>query len=218
MSGCSPAPTEPEASVLGAKEGALPAPTLDVPASNDSFQTAVFAGGCFWSVELVFEHVNGVVGVTTGYSGGLEATARYDLVAIRQTTDHAEVVEVSFDPAVVSYGDLLRVFFSVVHDPTQIDQQFPDFGREYRSHIFYKNESQRQVAEAYIDQLDASGSFEKPIVTRVDALHAVYRAEEQHQDFAVKNVDSAYVLIYSFPKVAKLATLLPNFFHPDQSG
>jgi peptide-methionine (S)-S-oxide reductase len=189
-----------------------------VPASSDSFQTAVFAGGCFWSVELVFEHVNGVFGVTTGYSGGLEETASYDLVAIRQTTDHAEVVEVTFDPAVVSYGDLLRIFFSVAHHPTQIDQQLPDVGREYRSHIYYNNESQRQVAEAYIDQLNASGALEKPIATRVDARQAVYRAEDQHQDFAAKNTNSSYVLIYSFPKVAKLAGVLPALFRPNQSG
>lgn len=218
MHGCNPATTGPEVSIDGVRETALPPPILDVPASDDHFQTAVFAGGCFWSVELVFEHVEGVLSVVSGYTGGTEETARYDLVAIQATTDHAEVVRVTFDPRVVSYGQLLRVFFSVAHDPTQVDQQIPDYGREYRSYIFYMNETQRQVAEAYIDQIDVSGELDKPIATRLDPLSAFYMAEEEHQDFAGKNTRHSYILTFSFPKVAKLASLLPNLFRPIQGG
>ena len=123
----------------------------------------------------MFEHVEGVLDVVSGYTGGTEETARYDLVAIQGTTDHAEVVQVTFDPRVVSYGQLLRVFFSVAHDPTQVDQQIPDYGREYRSHIFHMNETQRQVAEAYIDQIDASSELDKPIATRLDPLSGCLR-------------------------------------------
>ena len=198
---------------------ALPPPLTDVPPPDSGLQKAVLAAGCFWSVEAVFEHVKGVHEVITGYSGGTAETARYDLVAVRGTTGHAEVVEITFDPTVVSYGQLLRIFFSAAHDPTQVDRQDPDFGPAYRSHIFYTTEDQWQwqVAQAYIDQIDASGAFSKPIATRLDPLEAFYRAEEFHQDFVANNPVDLYVRVFSLPKLATFADLFPDFYRPSGS-
>ncbi len=196
-------------------EQALPAPLIDVPASSDGrLQTAVLAGGCFWSVEAVFESVRGVVDVVSGYAGGTAETARYDLVSGGGHTDHAEAVEITFDPAVVTYGQLLRVFFSAAHDPTQVDRQGADVGREYRSNIFYSSAGQRAVAEAYIDQLDVSGELPARIATRVDALTEFYWAEDEHQDYVNQHPDDAYVLIVSVPKVRKVGALFPELFTP----
>jgi peptide-methionine (S)-S-oxide reductase len=212
LSACG-APTLPDDPSLG-PEHALPAPALDVPASSDGrLQTAVLAGGCFWSVEAVFESVRGVVDVVSGYAGGTPETARYDLVATGRT-DHAEAVEITFDPALVTYGQLLRVFFSAAHDPTQVDQQGPDVGREYRSNIFYASDDQRRVAETYIAQLDASGELPARIATRVDALAAFHWAEDEHQDYVHEHPDDVYVLIVSVPKIRKLGGLFPELYRP----
>jgi peptide-methionine (S)-S-oxide reductase len=208
------APTVPDSLALGAEQ-ALPAPLLDVPASPDgSLQTAVLAGGCFWSVEAVFESVRGVVDVVSGYAGGTAETARYDLVSGRGDSDHAEAVEITFDPAVVTYGQLLRVFFSAAHDPTQVDRQGADVGREYRSNIFYASDDQQRVAEAYIDQLDASRKLPLPIATRVDALTEFYWGEGEHQDYVLEHPDDPYVLIVSVPKIRKVGALFPDIYTP----
>jgi len=199
--------------VGGAPETALPPPAVDIGAPADGrLQTAVLAGGCFWSVEAVFEAVKGVVDVVSGYVGGSAETARYDLVAWAGTTQHAEAVEITFDPNVVSYGQLLRVFFSAAHDPTQLDRQTPDVGPQYRSHIYYMTDAQRDVAAAYIEQIDGSGALAKPVVTRLDPLDVFYWAEEEHQDFVLKNPENDYVRFYSIPKLLRLGALLPDLY------
>jgi peptide-methionine (S)-S-oxide reductase len=205
----SPSDVDPTGEPL---EPLLP-PLVDVPPSADGrLQRAVLAGGCFWSMEAVFTAVDGVVDVVSGYVGGTAETATYDLVAWQGTTDHAEAVEVTFDPGVVSFGQLLQVFFSAAHDPTQVDQQSPDVGREYRSDVFYVDEAQRNVTRAYIDQLDASGLLAKPIATRLDPLVEFFWAEEEHQDFVLKNPNDFYVLLYSVPKLLKLGAMFPDLY------
>ena len=190
----------------------LPAPTFDPPApAGSSVQTIVLAGGCFWGVEAVFRHVKGVTAVTSGYSGGTAATANYNAVT-SGSTDHAESVQIRFDPAQISFGKLLQVFFSVAHDPTQIDAQFPDSGPEYRSHIYYVSELQRDVARAYIAQLDASGKLPSPIATRLDPLVAFYRAEENHQDYAARNPTDDQVVRFELPKVEGLRSIFPDLY------
>lgn len=171
------------------------------PASK--LDTAVFAGGCFWGVEAVFEHVKGVIRATSGYAGGSVASPSYEMVS-SGATGHAESVEVVFDPAQVSYGTLMRVFFSVAHDPTQLNRQGPDVGPQYRSAIFYANDQQRREAEAYVSQLTASKYFSRPIVTQIVPLAAFYPAEDYHQDFAEKNPLHPYIVINDRPKVVAL--------------
>jgi peptide-methionine (S)-S-oxide reductase len=166
-------------------------------------QTVVLAGGCFWCVEAVLRELDGVLDVTSGYAGGTEATADYRSVC-SGGTDHAEVVAVRFDPARISFGQLLRVFFSVAHDPTQLDRQGNDRGRQYRSAIFFADDEQRRVAEAYVDQLERSGVFRSPIVTTLEPLDAFYPAEEYHQDYAARNPNQPYIAAISTPKVEKL--------------
>ena len=215
LAGCGGGSTGPGGGGGGREEKALPPPALDVgPVAGGSYQVAVLAGGCFWSVEAVFEHVKGVLDVTSGYSGGTAETATYDLVAIEGTTDHAEVVQIRFDPAQVTFGQLLRVFFSVAHDPTQVDMQDPDVGRHYRSNIFYRDDEQRRVAEAYIAQIDALKAFDYRIATRVDPLNSFYSAEGDHQDFVARNPQDTYVLLYSLPKIWKLYLLLADLYGP----
>ena len=164
-------------------------------------------------MEAVFEHVKGVTDVVSGYAGGTADTAHYDLV-VNHRTDHAEVVRIIFDPSVITYGQLLRVFFSVAHDPTQVDRQGPDLGRAYRSQIFYSDGGQGDVAQAYIDQLQASGAFDDPIVTGVDPLFAFWPAEPEHQDFVARHPQDDYVVLYSLPKISKLRALLPELYVP----
>jgi len=164
----------------------IPAPALDDARAAGPLQTAVLAGGCFWGVQGVYEHVRGVKQVLSGYSGGSKATAEYEVVS-RGRTGHAESVQIRFDPKEISYGEILRIYFSVVHDPTQLDQQGPDSGPQYRSNIFYASSAQRKIAQAYIVQLDQAKVFERPIVTRLDPLKAFYPAEEYHQDYYKKN-------------------------------
>lgn len=199
----------------GVAQHALPAPVLDIPSPSDGhYRKLVLAGGCFWTVEAVFEAVNGVVDVVSGYTGGTAETARYDLVAWAGTTDHAEAVEVTYDPNMVSFGQLLRVFFSVAHDPTELNYQGPDKGRQYRSDIFYVDDEQRAVAQAYIDQLDTSGELSSPIVTRLDPLGTFYWAEDEHQDFVLKHPDDVYVLLNTIPKLLKFGAVLPDLYRP----
>lgn len=194
----------------------LPAPTQDVPASISGsnagqHQTAVFAGGCFWGVQSVFQRVKGVVQTTVGYSGGAAETANYRAVC-GEDTGHAEAIEIVYDPAIVSYGTLLRVFFSVVHDPTQLNRQGADIGTSYRSAIFYTTEQQRQTAAAYVTQLDAAQIFVKPIVTQIVPLTAFYRGEEYHQDYAIKNPHNPYIQVCDIPKIASLGQQFPELF------
>jgi peptide-methionine (S)-S-oxide reductase len=174
-------------------------------------QTAVFAGGCFWGVEAVFEHVKGVADVRSGYSGGAAKTAKYDAVGSGET-GHAEAVEVVFDPAVVSYKDLLKVFFAVAHDPTELNRQGPDEGTQYRSAIFYANDEQKQLAQGYIGELTAAKTYSGPIVTQLTALDAFYPAEGYHQDYLVLHPDEAYIRINDIPKVQDLKKQFPDIY------
>jgi peptide-methionine (S)-S-oxide reductase len=193
----------------------LPAPVLDEPApASPGTETAVFSGGCFWGVQKVFQHVKGVRQAVSGYAGGSRATAEYEIVSTG-STGHAESVQVTFDPAVVSYGTLLRIFFSVAHDPTQLDRQNPDVGTQYRSEVFTTSETQKRVAAAYIQQLDQAGVFGRPIVTRVDPLQGFYPAEAYHQDYATLHPDSPYIAMYDLPKVRNLQRLYPERYRGD---
>ena len=187
----------------------LPAPTLDGPKSVAPLQTVVLAGGCFWGVQGVFQHVRGVRRVLAGYAGGDESTAHYHMVS-SGTTGHAESVEITFDPQVISYGEILRIFFSVVHDPTELNRQGPDVGSQYRSAIFYRDDTQAAIARAYIAQLDQARLFKRSIVTRVDPLKGFYLAEDTHQDFLIKYPASPYIVVNDLPKIANLKALFPQ--------
>ncbi len=185
----------------------IPAPALDRPAAPaGASETVVLAGGCFWGVQAVFQHVKGVSRAVSGYAGGTKESATYPLVSSGRT-GHAEVVEVTFDPAVVSYGTILQIYFSVAHDPTELDRQGPDVGPHYRSAIFVAGPEQRRVAEAYIAQLDKAGVFRKRIATRVDDLAAFYPAEAYHQDYATLHPNQPYIYIHDRPKVENLKRL-----------
>jgi len=197
---------------FAASEQPIPAPKVDVPrATASGSETAVFAGGCFWGTQAVFERLKGVVKTTTGYSGGSAATATYKQV-ITETTGHAESVEVVYDPSRITYGTLLRVFFSVAHDPTELNRQGPDVGTSYRSVIFYTNDEQKRIADAYIAQLDAAKVFPRRIVTEVTPLKGFYRAEDYHQDYALKNPDNPYIQICDLPKISALQRQFPDLF------
>jgi peptide-methionine (S)-S-oxide reductase len=190
----------------------IPPAAMDTSlAASSGKQTAVFAGGCFWGTQSVFERVKGVVQTSAGYSGGAASSATYDQVTT-ETTGHAESVEVIFDPSRITYGQLLRIFFSVAHDPTQLNQQGPDVGPSYRSAIFYTNDEQKRIASAYIKQLDAAKVFPKPIVTEVTPLKGFYRAEEYHQDYALRNPTNPYILICDRPKIQALKQQFPELF------
>jgi peptide-methionine (S)-S-oxide reductase len=197
---------------VAAPQPPIPAAKTDVPlASAPGKQTAVFAGGCFWGTQAVFERVKGVVDTTVGYSGGSAKTATYDQVTT-ETTGHAESVEVVYDPSKITYGELLRIFFSVAHDPTQLNRQGPDVGTSYRSAIFYSTDEQKRIADAYIAQLDAAKVFPGRIVTEVTPLKGFYRAEDYHQDYAIKNPNNSYIEICDLPKIAALKQQFPNLF------
>jgi peptide-methionine (S)-S-oxide reductase len=192
-----------------ATKAPVPAPISDAAlAQNSGKQTAVFAGGCFWGTQSVFERVKGVVATTAGYAGGSASTATYDQVTT-ETTGHAESVRVVYDPSRITYGQLLRVFFSVAHDPTQLNRQGPDVGTSYRSAIFYTNEEQQKISLAYIAQLDAAKVFPKPIVTQVVPLKGFYDAESYHQDYALHN---PYILVCDRPKIDALKKQFPELF------
>ena len=188
----------------------LPAPAIDIPAASaKSPQTAVFAGGCFWGVEAVFRHVKGVTKAVSGYAGGGAKSADYELVSTGMT-GHAESVEVTYDPAQVSYGELLRIFFSVAHDPTQLNRQGPDSGTQYRSAIFYVSDDQKRVAQAYIEQLGQAKAYSSPIVTQVAALPAFYAAEAYHQNYLALHPTQPYIVYNDLPKLAQLKQQFPE--------
>jgi peptide-methionine (S)-S-oxide reductase len=189
----------------------IPAPAIDNPKAEGPEQTAVLAGGCFWGVQGVFEHLAGVRRVLSGYSGGEKRTAEYETVS-GGNTGHAESVEITFDPKEVSYGEILRVFFSVAHNPTQLNRQGPDSGTQYRSSIFFADETQQNIATAYIAQLDKARVYRSPIVTRIDQLKAFYPAEDYHQDFLLKNPTHAYIVYNDLPKIRNFQKTLPALY------
>jgi peptide-methionine (S)-S-oxide reductase len=193
----------------------LPDPKFDASLSKAVVsQTAVFAGGCFWGVEAVFEHLRGVTRVVSGYAGGSADTASYEQVS-SGTTGHAESVRVSYDPSRISYGRLLKVFFAVAHDPTELNRQGPDTGTQYRSAIFFGNDEQKRVAEAYIAQLQAAHTFSHPIVTQVTPLKAFYEAEAYHQHYLALHPDQPYIVINDLPKIANLQRQFPALYVGD---
>jgi peptide-methionine (S)-S-oxide reductase len=186
-------------------------PTLDNPRAAGTAQTAVLAGGCFWGVQGVFEHVRGVQKVIAGYAGGDRSTAQYGAVS-SGATGHAESVKITFDPAAISYGQILQIAFSVVHDPTQLNRQGPDVGTQYRSAIFYVDDSQKRIAEAYISQLDQSHTFARAIVTQVTPLAGFFPAEDYHQDYLIHNSNSPYIAIYDVPKIEDFRHMFPELY------
>jgi peptide-methionine (S)-S-oxide reductase len=196
----------------------LPNPTVDESMGAKSGQaTAVFAGGCFWGVQAVFQHVKGVVSATSGYSGGPSIAAEYEVVSTG-TTGHAESVKVVYDPAKITYGQLLKVFFSVAHDPTELNRQGPDQGTQYRSVIFYNSDQQKRIAQAYIAQLDQAKVFPHAIVTQVAPLKAFYPAEAYHQNYATLHPDNPYIKYNDLPKVAHLQQQFPNLYRVSITG
>ncbi len=190
-------------------EAEFPMPPKDTPAMMNGMQTAVLAGGCFWGMEGVFERLKGVADVVSGYSGGDKDTAHYEVVGSGRT-GHAESIQVRYDPAAISYGTLLKVFFAVAHDPTQLNFQGPDHGTQYRSAIFYANDGQKQAAEAYIHALDAAKVFPDRIVTQVVPLKAFYPAEDYHQNFLDNNPDYPYIVYWDMPKIVNLKKTFPE--------
>ena len=191
---------------------ALPAPAVDMARdAKPGKQTVVFAGGCFWGVQAVFQHVKGVADATSGYAGGAADTAKYDPVSTGDT-GHAESVRVTFDPAQVSFGQLLRVFFSVAHDPTELNRQGPDAGTQYRSALFFTDPAQKRVADAYVAQLDRARSFHGRIVTEVAPLEAFYPAEAYHQNYATNHPNNPYIVINDAPKVEHLRQMFPELY------
>jgi peptide-methionine (S)-S-oxide reductase len=184
---------------------------VDNPKAAGPLQTAVVAGGCFWGVQGVFEHLNGVHRVVSGYAGGEKSTAEYEVVSGGQT-GHAESVQITFDPNEVSYGQILQVFFSVAHDPTQLNRQGPDSGTQYRSSIFYADDSQKKIADAYIAQLGKTGAFHRPIVTRVDPLKGFYAAEDYHQDYLLIHPNDGYIVYNDLPKIRNFQHTLPTLY------
>jgi peptide-methionine (S)-S-oxide reductase len=200
------------ATAFAASNPPIPPPSVDVPlAKQAGKETALFAGGCFWGVQSVFQRVKGVLSTTAGYSGGSAKTATYKQV-VTETTGHAESVQVIYDPSRITYGQLLRIYFSVAHDPTQLNRQGPDVGTSYRSAIFYANEEQKRVAQAYVAQLDQQKFFPKPIVTELTPLKAFYRAEDYHQDYAYYNPDNPYIQVCDRPKIEALRQQFPELF------
>jgi peptide-methionine (S)-S-oxide reductase len=197
-------------SAAAEKAAQLPAPAFELPEGNGP-RTVVFAGGCFWGVQAVFQHTKGVLGAVSGYAGGAAETANYSAVSSGRT-GHAESVKVTYDPKQVSYGKLLQIYFSVAHDPTQLDAQGPDAGPQYRSALFLADDGQRQVAQRYIAQLQAARAFRGKIVTQLVPLTAFYPAEAYHQDYATLNPHSSYIMAFDRPKIDNLKKLMPEVF------
>ena len=192
----------------------VPDPVVDAPlAAAKGEQTAVVAGGCFWGVEAVFEHVKGVNAVTSGYAGGGAKPARYDVVS-SGTTGHAESVRISYDPSRITYGRLLKVFFAVAHDPTELNRQGPDTGTQYRSAIFYANDEQKRIAESYVEQLNRAKVFGRSVVTQVSALDSFHPAEAYHQDYLARHPEEPYIVINDLPKLENLRKRLPELYAP----
>ena len=202
-------------STVGAQEApvVIPPPAQDLGVQGTEAK-AIFAGGCFWGVQGVFQHVKGVKNAVSGYSGGAADTARYDMIGTG-TTGHAETVEITYDPSVVTYAQLLQIFFSVAMNPTQLNYQGPDRGTQYRNAIFYQSEEEKAVAAAYIAQLDAAGVYPAPIVTTLEPFEAFYPAEQYHQDFLTLNPTWPYIVIHDLPKVAALEELFPNVWQEE---
>jgi peptide-methionine (S)-S-oxide reductase len=201
---------------VSAKVAPLPDPAVDeTAAAKGGPETAVVAGGCFWGLQLVFEHVKGVVHVTAGYSGGAASTARYETVSTGRT-GHAESVKIVYDPSQITYGQILKVFFAVAHNPTELNYQGPDEGTQYRSAIFYADQNQQHIAEAYINQLTGARSFSHKIVTLVVPLQGFYPAEAYHQDYAVHNPQNMYIMINDLPKLDQLRKRLPDLYVRNQ--
>lgn len=191
---------------------AIPAAAVDAPkASAPASETAVLAGGCFWGMQGVFEHVRGVTKAVSGYSGGAKATAHYELVGT-EMTGHAESIQITFDPRVVSFGEILRVYFSVAHDPTELNRQGPDSGSSYRSEIFFASATQEKIARAYVSQLSAAHTFKDPIVTKIEKLNGFYPAEGYHQDFLIHNPNYPYIVYNDLPKIDALKRVLPEMY------
>jgi peptide-methionine (S)-S-oxide reductase len=209
--GCAPLALSSEG---GERARVIPAPAADenaVPAATS--EVAVFAGGCFWGVQAVYQHVKGVTSAVSGYAGGSAKTASYDESSTGRT-GHAEAVEVTFDPRQVTYGQLLHVFFSVAHDPTQLNRQGPDTGRQYRSTIFPASSAQARAAKAYIAQLNEARAFDAPIVTTIEVERPFYRAEDYHQDFLARNPRHPYIVINDLPKLGELKRVFPTLYQP----
>jgi peptide-methionine (S)-S-oxide reductase len=191
---------------------AIPAPTLDATAAaGGGLQNIVVAGGCFWGVQAVYEHTKGVTQAVSGYSGGAKETAHYQMVGTERT-GHAESVSITYDPSQISLGKILQIFFSVAHNPTELNYQGPDSGPSYRSAIFYANDDQKRIAAAYIEQLDKAHVFPAPIVTKLETLKGFYPAEEYHQDFAVTHPTYPYIVFNDLPKVENLKNMFPDYY------
>jgi peptide-methionine (S)-S-oxide reductase len=198
----------------GEKGRVVPAPVLDEQAGTANRAVAVLAGGCFWGVQGVFQHVKGVSNAFSGYAGGSKDSAEYDLVS-SGSTRHAESVEIVYDPRQITYGKLLQVYFSVAHDPTQLNRQGPDEGPQYRSAIFPVNDEQARIAKAYIAQLNAARVFDRPIVTKIEPGHTFYQAEAYHQDYLTRHPNAPYVVINDLPKIEDLRQLFPGLYRAD---
>jgi peptide-methionine (S)-S-oxide reductase len=192
----------------------IPPPAIDEQGKGPGSEVAVIAGGCFWGVQGVFQHVNGVNSAVSGYDGGAKETAHYDMTS-RGDTGHAESVRISFDPNKISYGKILQIFFSVAHDPTELNRQGPDEGTQYRSAIFPQSEEQARVAKGYIAQLDQAHAFGAPIATTIEPNRTFYRAENYHQDFLARNPTYPYIVFNDLPKIESLKRLFPDLYHAD---
>ena len=200
-----------------AQTAQLPDPAVDAPlAKTKGQQTAVLAGGCFWGIQLVYQHVKGVTSATSGYSGGSANNADYKLVSTG-TTGHAESVKITYDPSQISYGQLLKIYFSVAHDPTQLNRQGPDAGTQYRSAVFYTDGEQQRIAQAYINQLQSAKVYSQPIVTKVVPLSAFFPAEEYHQDYATLHPHEPYIMINDLPKLANLKATYPALYQAEEA-
>jgi peptide-methionine (S)-S-oxide reductase len=193
---------------------AIPAPVIDEAAGASPLETAVLAGGCFWGIQGVYQHVEGVTTAVSGYAGGEKQTAHYHTVA-NETTGHAESVRITFDPRQISYGRILQIYFSVAHDPTELNRQGPDTGAQYRSAIFPANAEQERVAEAYIAQLNKARVFDGAIVTKIEPNKTFYPAEAYHQDFLVQHPNHPYIVVNDLPKIRELKRLFPEIYRPD---
>jgi peptide-methionine (S)-S-oxide reductase len=193
---------------------AVPTPAVDEQASGKASEVAVIAGGCFWGVQGVFQHVDGVTSAVSGYAGGEKATAHYEMTS-NGDTGHAESVQITYDPRKITYARLLQVYFSVAHDPTELNRQGPDQGTQYRSAIFPMNDEQARVAKAYIAQLNSAHAFQAPVVTTIEPGKTFYRAEDYHQDFLAKNPGYPYIVYNDLPKIANLKQLFPALYKPE---
>ena len=191
----------------------VPIPAVDEPAGTRSSEIAVLAGGCFWGVQAVYQHLKGVTSAVSGYAGGEQSTADYERVSTGRT-GHAEAVQITFDPRVITYGRILQVFFSVVHDPTQLNRQGPDVGTQYRSAIFPMNPEQGNVAKAFIAQLNQARTFDAAIVTKIEPSRSFYRAEAYHQDFLERNPTQPYIVMHDLPKIDNLKRMFPDLYNP----